>query len=119
MVIGKAPGGGDLVVGAVRSLKFPIAAVVLSTPLRGNVPLISALRNRYQTYPRVGTLTPNIMNRGTEVQYHPRFLPKMRKLALATRNYQVWGRLRFRRLALAGPQHVSYLLHVGKPGLIL
>ena len=36
MVVGKAPGGGDLVVGAVRILEFMVAAVVLFPPLHDN-----------------------------------------------------------------------------------
>ena len=39
----------------------------------------------------------------------------MQKLASATRNYQVWERLRFKKLALAGLQHVRYLLNGSTP----
>ena len=38
MVIGKAPGGGDLVVGAVRILEFTIAAVVPFYPCTAMFP---------------------------------------------------------------------------------
>ena len=40
MVIGKAPGGGDLVVGAVRTLEINIGAVVLFLPLHCSLPIL-------------------------------------------------------------------------------
>ena len=117
MVIGKAPGGGDLVVGAVRVLEFTIATVVPFLPLHGNFsPNYDSGNNSIPlNTPERGMLTLKILNRGTEVQYHLRSLPKRQRLALATRNYQVWERLRFKKLALAGLQHVCYPLNSSAP----